>query len=138
MRKPSSRCAFTDEANIFFLPMRTASTVARGSRSKDSPRDNLIKERKRHRNCMRNLHLRRRKPRNRRHIIENLLQSKILAAQNIPLARSAQFQSSAVRSRHFRNINKIQPGIHIRRKFLVQKIHNNTTLWASALRPAIR
>ncbi len=29
--KPSSSSARADEANIFFLPIRTASTVARGS-----------------------------------------------------------------------------------------------------------
>ena len=32
MRHPRSRSALADDANIFFLPMRTASTVARGSR----------------------------------------------------------------------------------------------------------
>src|SRR6185312_7396447 len=36
-RNPSSRSAFADEANIFFFPIRTSSTVARGSRPRSSP-----------------------------------------------------------------------------------------------------
>ena len=36
-RNPSSRSALAEETNIFFLPMRTASTVARGSRPRSLP-----------------------------------------------------------------------------------------------------
>ncbi len=36
-RNPNSRSALAEETNIFFLPMRTASTVARGSRPRSLP-----------------------------------------------------------------------------------------------------
>src|ERR1700733_5338965 len=36
-RNPSSRSALAEETNIFFLPIRTASTVARGSRPRSFP-----------------------------------------------------------------------------------------------------
>src|SRR5512133_1876151 len=37
MRQPSSRSALADDAHIFFLPMRTASIVTRGSRRSSRP-----------------------------------------------------------------------------------------------------
>src|SRR3954454_16802924 len=43
IRKPSSRSAFAEDANIFFFPIRTASTVARGSLPRSLPVNNSSK-----------------------------------------------------------------------------------------------
>ena len=92
---PSSRSALALVTNIFLRPMRTESSVTRGSRLQHLAGDQSVHHAGRVRHRIRQLDLRRRQSRNRRQLVENLLQRQVLAAENVALARNAPSPSPA-------------------------------------------
>jgi len=57
--------------------------------------------------------------------VKNLLQRKVLTAENVSLARLGLFHRQQVPARDLFHVCQIKAGIHVSRKIAVEKIHDN-------------
>ncbi len=107
--------------------MRTASTVARGSLPTQLAGNGLVEEREGHGDGVRDLHGRRRQPRNGGHAIEYLFEREVFAAEDVAFARSAAIKRDHVHAGDLGDIDKVEAGIDVGRKFLVQEVDDDAT-----------
>ena len=122
---PSSRSAFPELAHIFFLPMRTVSTVARGSRPSMRPEIRFIHGAGDVGNEVWQLHGGRGQAGDRAEFVENLFERQVLTAENVALAALAFFERRNVAAGALANVDQIQSGFHVGGKFSLQKVDDD-------------
>src|SRR5262249_49676055 len=82
------------------------------------------------RHNIRNSHRRRFQSRNRRQLVENLLQRQILSTQYVALTALAFLKSLNMSVCTFVDIDQVQASINVRGKFALEKVHDDPPGWS--------